>query len=131
MLLLSKLTITALLALTTTFAALAQEGSLTIAVGFGPKNDVPDPRAGYNGWMANQSGVTETLMGIDYDLQLYPRLAASIEQASPTTWRVSLRPEVQFHDGSAVSAQAVVDSIAAISDATTAATTSALPSSST
>ena len=115
--LLPKLTITALLALTTTFTAFAQEGSLTIAVGFGPKSDVPDPRAGYNGWMANQSGVTETLMGIDYDLELYPRLAASIEQVSPTTWRVRLRPGVQFHDGSAVTAQAVVDSIAAISDA--------------
>jgi len=89
---------------------------LAISVGFGPNAEVPDPRAGYNGWMSNQSGVTETLMGIDYDLNLYPRVAASIEQAAPTTWRVTLNDGVMFHDGTAVTAQAVVDSIAAISD---------------
>lgn len=50
---------------------------------FGPTAEVPDPRAGYNGWMSNQTGVTETLMGIDYDLNLYPRLASGIEQTSP------------------------------------------------
>ncbi|MEO1065661.1 MAG: ABC transporter substrate-binding protein, partial [Actinomycetota bacterium] len=66
--------------------------------------------------MSNQIGVTETLMGIDYDLNLYPRLADSIEQASPTTWHVTLRDGVQFHDGTPVTAQAVVDAIAPISD---------------
>ena len=71
------------------FPAAAQDGSLTISVSFGPTAEVPDPRAGYNGWLSNQTGVTETLMGIDYEMNLYPRLAESIEQASPTTWRVS------------------------------------------
>ena len=94
----------------------AQEGSLTISVGFGPTAEVPDPRVGYNGWMSNQTGVTETLMGIDYDLNLYPRLAEGIEQASPTTWRVTLREGLQFHDSTPVTAQAVVDAIAPISD---------------
>lgn len=93
----------------------AQEGSLTISVGFGPTAEVPDPRAGYNGWMSNQTGVTETLMGIDYALNLYPRLAESIEQSAPTTWRVTLREGVEFHDGSPLNAQAVIDSITPIS----------------
>lgn len=53
----------------------AQEGSLTISAGYGPKSEVPDPRAGYNGWMSNQTGVTETLMGVDYNMNLYARLA--------------------------------------------------------
>mgnify|MGYP001799980264 CR=1 FL=1 len=48
----------------------AAEDSLSIAVTFGPNAEVPDPRAGYNGWTSNQIGVTETLMGIDYDMQL-------------------------------------------------------------
>ena len=96
--------------------AIAQEGSLTVSVGFGPTAEVPDPRASYNGWLSNQTGVTETLMGIDYDLNLYPRLAESIEQTSPTTWAVTLREEVQFHDGSALTAQAVIDAIAPISE---------------
>ncbi|MEP1793057.1 ABC transporter substrate-binding protein [Parasphingorhabdus sp.] len=94
----------------------AQEGSLSIAVTFGPTAEVPDPRAGYNGWMSNQTGVTETLMGIDYDMKLYPRVASSIEQAAPTTWRVTLREGVKFHDGTPVTADAVVSAIAAISD---------------
>ena len=103
-------------ALCTALPAIAQEGSLTVSVGFGPTAEVPDPRASYNGWMSNQTGVTETLMGIDYEMNLYPRLAESIEQSSPTTWRVTLRDGLTFHDGSAVTAQAVVDAIAPISN---------------
>jgi peptide/nickel transport system substrate-binding protein len=105
----------AVLALGFASPAIAQDGSFAISVVFGPTAEVPDPRAGYNGWMSNQTGVTETLMGIDYDLNLYPRLASAIEQIAPTTWRVTLRDGLQFHDGSPVTAQAVVDAIAPIS----------------
>ncbi len=104
------------LALGTAVPVTAQEGSLTISVGFGPTAEVPDPRASYNGWMSNQTGVTETLMGIDYEMNLFPRLAESIEQSSPTTWRVTLRDGLTFHDGSPVTAQSVIDAIAPISD---------------
>lgn len=114
--LLSRLSFAALLSFGTSFAATAQDGSLTISVGFGPTAEVPDPRAGYNGWMSNQTGVTETLMGIDYDLNLYPRLAENIAQTSPTTWRVTLRDGVTFHDGTPLTADAVVKAISAISD---------------
>ena len=112
---LTRLAFATALALGATVPATAQEGSLTISVGFISDAEIPDPRAGYNGWMSNQTGVTETLMGIDYDLKLFPRLAQSIEQASPTTWRVTLRDGVTFHDGTALTAQAVIDSIAPIS----------------
>jgi peptide/nickel transport system substrate-binding protein len=107
-----------LMTLSVTSPSFAQEGNLTIAVGFGPTAEVPDPRAGYNGWMSNQTGVTETLMGIDYDMKLYPRLAKSIDQISPTKWRATLRDGLQFHDGTSVTAQSVVDAIAPISDET-------------
>ncbi|MEL6958463.1 MAG: ABC transporter substrate-binding protein [Pseudomonadota bacterium] len=113
---LSRFTIAAVIALATTVPAAAQDDTLTISVTFGPTAEVPDPRAGYNGWMSNQTGVTETLMGIDYDLNLYPRLAEGIEQTGPTTWRVTLRDGLTFHDGSPVTAQAVIDAIAPISD---------------
>ncbi|MEL6521244.1 MAG: ABC transporter substrate-binding protein [Pseudomonadota bacterium] len=114
---LSRFAFAALLALGSALPVSAQEGSLTISVGFGPTAEVPDPRAGYNGWMSNQTGVTETLMGIDYDLNLYPRLAESIEQSAPTTWRVTLQDGVQFHDGTPLTAAAVVEAVSAISDA--------------
>ncbi|MEO0378682.1 MAG: ABC transporter substrate-binding protein, partial [Pseudomonadota bacterium] len=71
----TRLAAAALLSLSTGLPVAAQEGTLNIAVGFISSDPVPDPRAGYNGWMSNQTGVTETLMGIDYKLNLYPRLA--------------------------------------------------------
>ncbi len=95
---------------------IAHAGSLTISTAFGPNAEVPDPRAGYNGWMSNQSGVTETLMGIDYDMNLYPRVAQGVEQVAPTTWHVTLNEGLKFHDGTAVTAQTVVDALAAISE---------------
>jgi len=116
MLHLKRIAAVTLLALGLVQPLAAQEGSLAIAVAFGPNAEVPDPRAGYNGWMSNQTGVTETLMGIDYELNLFPRLASGIEQTSPTTWRVTLREGLVFHDGTAVTAQAVIDAIAPISN---------------
>ncbi|WP_420347642.1 ABC transporter substrate-binding protein [Pelagibius sp.] len=115
---LRSLAVAALAALTLPFAqpSAAQEGSLTIAYHSGPANEAPDPRARQYGWLSNQSGVTETLMGLDRGLQLYPRLAASIEQADPTTWRVILREGITFHDGSPVTAQSVIDSLTPIAE---------------
>jgi peptide/nickel transport system substrate-binding protein len=113
---LARISVAALLALGAVLPATAETNSLTIAASDGPKSEVPDPRAGYNGWRSNQSGVTETLMGIDYDLKLYPRLAESFEQVAPTKWAVTLREGVAFHDGSPLTAQAVVDSVLPISE---------------
>ncbi len=111
-----RLAIAAVVALGSALPASAADKSLTISVTFGPNAEVPDPRAGYNGWLSNQTGVTETLMGIDYDLKLYPRLAESIDQSAPTTWRVTLRDGIKFHDGTPVTADAVIKAISAISD---------------
>ncbi|MEP2945452.1 MAG: ABC transporter substrate-binding protein [Lentilitoribacter sp.] len=104
---------TTALFLTFAFASVApaQQGNLSIAIAFGPNAEVPDPRVGYNGWMSNQTGVTETLMGIDYDMNLYPRLAENIEQIEPTKWKIKLREDVKFHDGTPVTSQAVVNAI--------------------
>ena len=112
----SRLAFAALVAISPVSPLHAQDGSLSVSVTFGPNAEVPDPREDYNGWMSNQTGVTETLMGIDYDMTLYPRVAESIDQSSPTTWRVTLREGLTFHDGSPVTADAVVQAISAISD---------------
>ncbi len=97
---------------------LAQEGSLTIAYLTGPVNEVPDPRERFNGWMSNQTGVTETLMGLTREMELYPRLAEAIEQTAPTVWTLTLRDGLSFHDGTPVTADHVIDSIAPILDET-------------
>ena len=113
--LLSRLAVLVTVVFALAQTAHADSKTLTISYAFGPKSEIPDPRAGYNGWLSNQVGVTETLMGIDYDLNLYPRLAERVEQASPTKWRVTLRDGVKFHDGTAMTAQTVADSISTIS----------------
>ena len=114
--LLKQLIIVAVLTIAPLSSVTAQEDNLAIAVTFGPNAEVPDPRAGYNGWMSNQTGVTETLMGIDYDLNLYPRLAETIEQLEPTKWKVTLKKDIAFHDVSPVTAKAVIEAISAIAD---------------
>ncbi|MFQ1702033.1 ABC transporter substrate-binding protein [Loktanella agnita] len=96
--------------------AAAQEGSLTIAYLSGPTAEVPDPRIRFNGWTSNQAGVTETLMGLTPDMELFPRLAESLTQIADLTWRITLREGLIFHDGTPVTAQHVVDSIAPILD---------------
>lgn len=104
----------AALSLVSTVPALAQQGNLTIAGMGGPPNSAPDPRERFNGWMSNQMGVTETLMGLDRDMQLFPRLAESLEQVEPTVWRMTLRDGLAFHDGTPVTAQSVIDSFTPI-----------------
>jgi len=87
--------------------AYAAEKTMRIAVPFGPKSSVPDPRARQNGWLSNRAGVSETLIGLGYDMTMQPRLAESFENLSPTEWKLTLRKNVKFHDGSAMGAQDV------------------------
>jgi len=55
-------------------------------------------------------GVGETLMRINRQLKPEPWLAESVTQVDPTTWRVKLRPQAKFHDGSPVTAEDVAAS---------------------
>lgn len=117
---LTRLGFAALLAVGSILPVAAQQGSLTISSSIehlaASTDKAPDPRAGYNGWLYNQAGVTETLMGIDFDLKLYPRIAETYEQTSATTWRVTLRENILFQDGTPLTAQAVIAAIAPISE---------------
>lgn len=89
---------------------------MVIAAPFGPKSDVPDPRARQNGWLSNRAGVSETLIGIGYDMTLQPRLASSFENLSELEWKLTLRQGVLFHDGTPVTALAVKDSFDKLSE---------------
>ena len=89
--------------------AVAQESSKVLRIGypFGPTSSLPDPRARQNGWLSNRAGVSETLIGLSYDMQQFPRLAASYRNLSDTSWEIVIRPNVKFHDGSIMTAQDV------------------------
>ena len=55
--------------------------------------------------------VYESLVNRDKQLGLMPVLATEWKQTGPTQWRVKLRPNVKFHDGSPFSADDVVFSL--------------------
>lgn len=106
-LMLASITAASLFATTNAFAEGKQ---MVIAVPFGPTNSTPDPRARKNGWLSNRAGVSETLIGLGYDMSMQPRLAVSYENLSETQWKITLREGVVFHDGSPVTATAVKES---------------------
>lgn len=90
--------------------------TLRVASGFGPKNSKPDPRARMNGWISNRAGVSETLIGLGYDMTMQPRLATQWQNVAPDKWQITLRKGVLFHDGTPMTAQSVVDSFAKLSE---------------
>jgi peptide/nickel transport system substrate-binding protein len=55
--------------------------------------------------------IYEPLIGRGKNLELVPALAVKWEQPDPKTWRIHLRPNVKFHDGSPFTADDVVFSI--------------------
>jgi len=55
--------------------------------------------------------VYETLTGRDKQLNIVPMLATEWQQTGPLQWRVKLRPNVKFHDGTPFGADDVVFSI--------------------
>lgn len=94
----------------------AEGREMTIATSFGPTSNVPDPRARQNGWLANRAGVSETLIGLDYEMNMVPRLATAFENMSETEWKITLREGVLFHDGTPMTAKSVKDSFAKLSE---------------
>lgn len=97
-------------------AAHAEDKEIIIASGFGPTSNIPDPRARQNGWLANRAGVSETLIGLDYEMNMVPRLATAFENMSETEWKITLRDDVLFHDGTKMTAEAVRESFAKLSE---------------
>ncbi|NSX56815.1 ABC transporter substrate-binding protein [Parasulfitobacter algicola] len=94
----------------------AEDKQMVVAAPFGPTTDTPDPRARQNGWLSNRAGVSETLIGLGYDMSMHPRLAVSYENLSETQWKITLRDGVVFHDGTPVTAMAVKESFSKLDE---------------
>jgi peptide/nickel transport system substrate-binding protein len=66
-----------------------------------------DPAKGSNGWALASHGIGENLFSVDKNGVLVPDLAESAERLDALTWRVTLKPDRKFSDGTPVSAEAV------------------------
>ena len=65
-----------------------------------------------SGWVASQSGMSENLFRLSAsDLGPEPWLATGATQIAPLTWEIGIRSGVVFHNGKAMDAQAVKDSL--------------------
>lgn len=71
-----------------------------------------DPQSQNEGLTNNVNGfVYERLVRRDRTLAIVPALATQWQQTGPLTWRFTLRPNVRFHDGAALTADDVVFSV--------------------
>ena len=60
---------------------------------------------------SSQTGVTETLIKIDFDGQVKPYLAQSWSLRDDSAWEFELREDVSFHDGAPFSSESVVEAL--------------------
>lgn len=61
----------------------------------------------WDSWYTSRWGITETLYMLDDDLKPYPFLAESCEMKDDTTWVITLRDDVNFHNGNKMTAESV------------------------
>ena len=88
-------------------AAPSEERVLKVAMTF--LDEPPDPYKA--GWLAVPTGVAETLFRLGDDLKPEPWLATRVTQTEPTTWEISLREGVKFHNGELMNAAKVKGSL--------------------
>lgn len=69
-----------------------------------------DPHSG-DSWEMMRSGTAETLIKLNEDLTPVPWLAKAWEQVNDTTWLFQLQEDVTFHNGKALDATAVMNSL--------------------
>ena len=69
-----------------------------------------DPAKGWDGWYIVRYGVGETLFKVGDGLKIEPWLAEKFEKIDDLTWKITLKKNVTFSNGEAMTPQKVIDS---------------------
>lgn len=94
------------------FATAADAATLRVAIPALPASlGVPFTAVGQPS-TATWSALFDALTRLDPDGGLKPALASSWKAVNPRLWQFTLRADIKFHDGTALTAQGVVDSLA-------------------
>lgn len=83
---------------------------LKCALSFTP-SDTLDPTIKWTGWYMREAGIYETLFAYNEKMELYPELASGFEQISSNEWKIILKDNIKFHDGSIMNADDVIYSL--------------------
>lgn len=98
-----------LLAILSAGPASAQRPTLTLGQSF--LTGSLDPAEGSAGWALTSHGVAEKLFTVDRAGRVVPELAESAERTGPTEWRIKLRKDRLFANGSPVRAAEVAEAL--------------------
>lgn len=93
------------------------DGRLKVGLGFQPVAEM-SPYSD-DSLLLSKIGATETLVGLDSGGTPRPKLAESWERTDPRTLRVTLRPGVTFHDGTALTGEHAAAALNHAAQATT------------
>ncbi|MBW0117367.1 ABC transporter substrate-binding protein [Pseudonocardia abyssalis] len=85
------------------------DGAVSIGLQFAPRSGLAIDTD--DAFVLTQLGAVETLVAVDGERRPQPGLATQWTQTEPTTWRFTLRPGVTFHDGTPLTAEAVVGAL--------------------
>lgn len=89
----------------------ANGGTKSIVLGVGQFPTNLDPAVEFNGWFVYEFGIGETLVKFTETMEIEPLLADSWKRVDDLTWKFHIRQGVKFHNGVAVTAEAVKSSI--------------------
>jgi len=98
-------------AVTQAMAPMSESGpaKITVASPFAPANNGAIETD--DSFLLAQTGVTETLIKIDFDGQVKPYLAEAWSLRDDSAWEFELRQGVSFHDGAPFTSESVVEAL--------------------
>jgi peptide/nickel transport system substrate-binding protein len=105
-----RCTLAAICATALSTSAIAQEGKTLTYADF-QLVQTNWQMASDDSYLGSRAGCFETLVRLNWQLQLEPGLAMSWEQVSPTVWEFTLRDGVKFQDGAPLTAEAAAGAL--------------------